>query len=108
MDNSMIAIISILMIGLGALNGAVITALIDSEYIQRLELAVLTLSERNRELETNLTTAIEERERIVSDLQKLIGSTLPPPKTLERSPVCSETGSDVSFQGVNSPKQHMD
>lgn len=104
MDNSMAAILSTIMIGLGFLNGMMVTTLLDKFQIEKTSTRLQKLLDSKFELEQELDEVKEdlarerhEKEQILAKLNSIVRqfTPLPPPEgPLERSQACSDVSSD--------------
>lgn len=100
MDNNMTAIVSVIMIGLGFLNGMIVTTLLDKHEIIELHARVEKAEEENKRLqkkiknlEEDLEDEQEDKEDLLNQLKGLLSKhmNLPPPTgPLQRSQACSD------------------
>jgi hypothetical protein len=112
MDNNMTAIISVIMIGLGFVNGMIVSTLLDKAEVSTLNCQLL----REKQKSTNLQDTIDdledelvelkaEKEQILRSLTEIVHRSryLPPPQgPLERSTVEPES-EDETFECPISP-----
>lgn len=113
MDNTMTAVISSIMMGLGFICGMFVSSLIDMEDMAKLQLRVAIVKTENAKLsaEVNyLNTELDkerlEKEDLVKKLEDLVRPyiRLPPPTgPLERCEGCSDTDSEDEFDCPISP-----
>lgn len=104
MDNNMTAIVCTIMIGLGFLNGMMVTTLLDKFQIEKTSTRLQKLLDSKFELEQDLDELREElenerreKEQILAKLNSIVRqfTPLPPPEgPIQRSQACSETSSD--------------
>lgn len=114
MDNNMTAIVSVIMISLGFLNGMIVSALLDKYEIEKLNKRLLKMLDSKLEAEDQveeLQRALENerlaKSQLISKLNALTRnySYLPPPSgPLERSVACSESDSDTNEFNLASPE----
>lgn len=113
MDNNMTAIVSVLMLGIGFLNGMIVTTLLDRNDVEKVYSRVKQVLSDKFELEQEVDSLREElakerleKEQLVSKLSALVNqhTRLPPPSgPLERSRACSDTSSDNESSIPTSP-----
>lgn len=113
MDNNMTAIVSVLMIALGVMNGLSIASLFSSEKIATLNNIIsegldkqFNLELRIDELEKELSEERNNKQQLISQLQKLVGrhETLPPPeRPIKRSRYFEEDDEDDEDEYPISP-----
>lgn len=99
MDNNMTAIVSVIMLGLGFINGMVISTLIDKYEVGRMSFLLLKSDDKIAKLEKqiddlkyDLEYETDAKEELLSKMNSLIReytSLPPPPGPLERSQVCN-------------------
>lgn len=114
MDNNMTAIVSIIMIGLGFMNGMIVTTLLDRVQVEKTNGRLQKILDDKFELEQDLDElrdelAQERREKqhILAKLNSIVRqyTELPPPEgPIQRSQACSEaTSDDDEFPNPASP-----
>lgn len=104
MDNNMTAIISLIMIGLGFLNGMIVATLLDKYEIEKINRRLMKVLDAKFETEQQLDDVREELEKerhekdqILTRMISIIRQNmrLPPPEgPLTRSQAISDTDSD--------------
>jgi hypothetical protein len=114
MDNNMSAIVSVIMIGIGFLNGMIVATLLDKYEIGKTEKRLEKVLDEKFELEQQIDELKEEieserqqKDELVSKLNMLVRQhiRLPPPEgPLERSRVCSFDSEDQDFDCPISPE----
>jgi hypothetical protein len=113
MDNSMIAVVSTIMIGLGFLNGMMVTTLLDKYQLSEMHTRTEKVEQENNRLqrkisflEDELEDERAEKEELLQKLNSVVRqfSRLPPPDgPLHRSQACSEANSSDEFTCPTSP-----
>jgi len=113
MDNNTIAVLSIIMISLGFIQGCSITKILNEDRVKKIDnmlsIAIEKKFEADKkidELEKQLEEEQHAKQELVNQLSCLVNrhSYLPPPeRPLKRSRYCSEDSCDQTFVPPSSP-----